>query len=72
LYQSEAVYNAVYDSDWYNQSERYKYYTRMMIMTAQRPVKLTAGRFGTLSLPLFASVSVNTATVSTNQDSLAK
>jgi hypothetical protein len=60
LYQSEAVYNAVYDSDWYNQSERYKYYTRMMIMRAQRPVKLTAGRFGTLSLPLFASVSVNT------------
>lgn len=58
LYKSEAVYNAVYDSDWYNQSQRYKYCTRMIIMRGQRPVQITAGRFGTLSLPLFASVSV--------------
>ncbi|PNF21445.1 hypothetical protein B7P43_G13562 [Cryptotermes secundus] len=55
--QSEAVFNAVYESDWYNQSGRYKYFTRMLIMRAQRPVRLTAGRFGTLSLPLFSSVS---------------
>jgi len=52
------VFNAVYDSDWYNQSQQYKFYTSMMIMRGQRPVKITAGRFGTLSLPLFASVSV--------------
>jgi hypothetical protein len=61
--QSEAVYQAVYDSDWYNQSGRYKFLTRMLIMRSQRPVRLTAGRFGTLSLPLFASVSALLATV---------
>uniref|UniRef100_A0A0U4VTA3 Putative odorant receptor n=1 Tax=Reticulitermes speratus TaxID=60591 RepID=A0A0U4VTA3_9NEOP len=56
MMQSEAVFKAVYESDWYNQSQRYKYCTRMMIMRGQRPVKITAGRFGTLSLPLFASM----------------
>jgi hypothetical protein len=52
------VFNAAYDSDWYNQSEHYKHCIRMIIMRAQRPVELTASRFGTLSLPLYASVSV--------------
>ncbi|KAJ4451012.1 hypothetical protein ANN_02448, partial [Periplaneta americana] len=52
---SEAVYNAVYESEWYTQSERFKQCTRMIIMRAQKPVRITAGRFGTLSLPLFAS-----------------
>jgi hypothetical protein len=61
LNQSEEVFNAAYDSDWYNQSGRYKYFTRMLIMRAQRPVRLTAGRFGTLSLPLFSSVSATHA-----------
>jgi hypothetical protein len=51
------VFNAVYESDWDNQSQQYKFYTSMMIMRGQKPVKITAGRFGTLSLPLFASVS---------------
>ena len=57
LQQSEDVYNAVYSSDWYNQSTQYKKLARFMIMHAQRPVKITAGRFGVLSLPLFAGVS---------------
>ena len=51
------MYNAVYSSDWYNQSTQYKKFARMMIMHAQKPVKITAGQFGVLSLPLFARVS---------------
>jgi hypothetical protein len=58
------MFDAVYESDWYNQSESYKFCTRMIIMRAQRPVKITAGRFGTLSLPLFASVSAEHANYS--------
>jgi hypothetical protein len=51
------VFNEVYDSDWYNQWQQYKFYTTMINMRGQRQVKITDGRFGTLSLPLFASVS---------------
>ncbi|KAJ9590616.1 hypothetical protein L9F63_016386 [Diploptera punctata] len=54
--ESESVYNAVYSSDWYNQSNQYKQFARMMIMHAQKPVKIMAGRFGVMSLPLFAGM----------------
>ncbi|PSN35479.1 Odorant receptor 50d [Blattella germanica] len=54
--QSEDVYRAVYDSDWYNQSTRFKQSARMLIMRAQKPVRLTAGRLGILSQPLFAAI----------------
>jgi hypothetical protein len=64
VYQSEVVFNAVYESYWYNPSESYKLCTRMIIMRAQRPVKITAGRSRTLSLPLLASVNVEHANYS--------
>ncbi|PSN50591.1 Odorant receptor 55a [Blattella germanica] len=54
--ESSAVYDAVYSSDWYNQSNKYKFCSRMMIMRAQKPVQIRAGRFGIMSLPLFASM----------------
>ena len=54
--QSEDVYRAVYESDWYTQSEIFKKSAMMLIMRAQKPIKITAGRFGTVSLPMFAKV----------------
>ncbi|PSN30186.1 Odorant receptor 53 [Blattella germanica] len=56
MQQSENVYKAAYGSDWYNQSKYYKQTTRMMIMRAQKPVKITAGLFGPVSMPLFAYI----------------
>ncbi|PSN35481.1 Odorant receptor 51a [Blattella germanica] len=53
---SAEVFNAVYDTDWYNQNNSYKLITKMMIMRSQKPVFLTAGRFGALCLPLFTSM----------------
>ena len=56
--QSEDVHRAIYESNWHTQSKIFKDLARMMMMRAQKPVRVTAGRFGTLSLPLFAGVSI--------------
>ncbi|KAJ4451003.1 hypothetical protein ANN_02439 [Periplaneta americana] len=55
--QSEEVHNAAYNSDWYGYSDSVKISIKMIIMRAQRPMQITAGKFGTVSWPLFASVS---------------
>ncbi|PSN40045.1 Odorant receptor 54 [Blattella germanica] len=54
--QSEAVHNAVYDCEWYDQSNHFKKSITMIIMRAQKPVTIMAGQFGSLCLPLFASM----------------
>ncbi|PSN30185.1 Odorant receptor 52 [Blattella germanica] len=56
LTQSENVSNAVYSTDWYNQSENFKLTARMIIMRAQKPVRISAGLFGTISMPLLTKI----------------
>nr|CAD7449650.1 unnamed protein product [Timema bartmani] len=56
LRQSVEVGNAAFSSDWYNSSTTFKKSLMMMIMRAQKPVVLTAGRFGVLSLESFTGI----------------
>jgi hypothetical protein len=54
--QSEEVHKAAYECGWYDMLPEAKRYVQMVIMRGQRPVALRTGRFGLLSMPLFAEV----------------
>jgi len=53
--QSLAVERAVYDSPWYDYLQTMRD-VKFIIMRAQRPIKLTAGKFYTVSLETFLQV----------------
>ncbi|PSN33453.1 Odorant receptor 12 [Blattella germanica] len=54
--QSIKVQVNAYDYNWINQSTRIKKLLQMIIMRAQNPVKLTAGKFYPVSLQTFAEI----------------
>ncbi|XP_069692696.1 odorant receptor Or2-like [Periplaneta americana] len=54
--QSLEVYNAAYNSGWYDMAPRCKFLLMMVMARAQRPVMLSAGYFGTVSLETFAAL----------------
>jgi hypothetical protein len=47
----------VYVSEWYNRSEGFKRMVQLVIMRAQRPVSLTAGKLYSVSMETFAKAS---------------
>jgi hypothetical protein len=51
------VKRAVYESKWYDRSESFKRIVQLVIMRAQRPVSLTAGKLYIVSMETFAKVS---------------
>jgi hypothetical protein len=57
--QSVEVDRAMYVSEWYNRSEGFKRMVQLVIMRAQRPVTLTAGKLYNVSMESFAKASIN-------------
>jgi hypothetical protein len=55
-FQSERVGEGVYNSIWYDKPINLQHSFKFIIMRAQRPVALSIGPFGTLSMKLFATV----------------
>jgi 7tm Odorant receptor. len=56
FFQSEKVATAFYNTDWYNQTPRFKRLLPIAIMRASKPVKVKAGVFYDLSFVTFAKV----------------
>ncbi|PSN33452.1 Odorant receptor 11 [Blattella germanica] len=54
--QSENVQFAAYNSRWYNHSTRIKKQFQMMIMRAQKPVKIPVGKFYSVSLETYSDM----------------
>ncbi|XP_069696512.1 uncharacterized protein [Periplaneta americana] len=59
------VYNAAYDSGWYKMAPRCKFLVIMIIARAQRPVMLSAGYIGTVSLETFGALVQSAASYET-------
>lgn len=55
-FQSEMVGEGVYNCRWCSKPISFQRSLRFIIMRAQRPVALSVGPFGTLSMELFARV----------------
>jgi hypothetical protein len=55
--QGDRIAAAAYASDWFEQPVSFQKSVGLIMLRAQRPVVLTLGPFGTLSLELFAAVS---------------
>jgi hypothetical protein len=55
--QGGRIAEAAYASEWYNEPVPFQKSVGLVMMRAQRPVVLTLGPFGTVSLELFAAVS---------------
>jgi hypothetical protein len=55
--QSEKVGAAILLTDYYNESTKFQNNIPLIVMRTQRPVRLSAGPFGSLSLELFTKVS---------------
>ncbi|KAJ4433946.1 hypothetical protein ANN_16265 [Periplaneta americana] len=53
--QSADLFSAAYECSWYMQTPCFKHLLRLVILRAEKPVEITAGMLGSLSLPLFAS-----------------
>nr|UTN00915.1 odorant receptor [Semanotus bifasciatus] len=53
---TEDMMNALYDSDWYSASKRFKSSLLLTMMRLQEPVHLTVGKFAPLTLNSFVSV----------------
>ncbi|XP_033610191.1 odorant receptor 49b-like [Cryptotermes secundus] len=51
-----SIAEAAYACEWYNESIAFQKSVGLIMMRAQRPVVLTLGPFGTVSLELFAAV----------------
>jgi len=56
FFQSGDIFNAGYETNWYENSLQIKHLLRTMIMRASKPVKAKAGLIGTIDIPLFATV----------------
>lgn len=54
------VSRAAYCNDWWNASNRFKYALQIIIIRAQRPLTLCAGKVFTLSLNTFVNVNIHT------------
>nr|AMA98195.1 chemosensory protein [Blattella germanica] len=54
--QSSSVYEAAYESTWYDQKPAFKQMIWMVVERARKPVALSAGLFGEMSLPLFSAI----------------
>ena len=55
--QSVEVHQALYGCTWYGRSESFKRTMLQVIVRAQRPVSLTAGKLYIVSMETFATVS---------------
>jgi hypothetical protein len=55
--QGGRIAEAAYACEWYNEPIPFQKSVGLIMMRAQRPVVLTLGPFGTVSLELFAAVS---------------
>jgi len=51
------VHHALYGCTWYDRSESFKRKILQVIVRAQRPVRLTAGKLHIVSMQTFAKVS---------------
>jgi hypothetical protein len=56
-FQGERIAVSAYACEWYNEPVSFQRSVGLVMMRAQRPVVLTLGPFGTVSLELFAAVS---------------
>nr|CAD7460771.1 unnamed protein product [Timema tahoe] len=56
VFQSAAVSQAAYDSEWYDSPMSYKMCIQIIITRAQKPVLLTAGKFSQFTLEEFNKV----------------
>jgi hypothetical protein len=56
FFQSGDMFNAAYETNWYENTSQIKYLLRTMVMRASKPVEAKAGLIGTIDLPLFATV----------------
>ena len=56
FFQSRDMFNAAYETNWYENTSQIKHLLRTMIMRASKPVEAKAGLIGTIDLPLFATV----------------
>ncbi|KAJ9596542.1 hypothetical protein L9F63_012441, partial [Diploptera punctata] len=54
--ESAAVYEAAYESPWYQQSPKFRRMIWMVVERARKPAALSGGLFGDISLPLFYAV----------------
>ncbi|OXU31131.1 hypothetical protein TSAR_010114 [Trichomalopsis sarcophagae] len=54
--QSEIIFNELYNCYWYEYSSSYKKAICFMLLKARKPVKLTVGKFSTLSLIYLTSI----------------
>jgi hypothetical protein len=55
-FQSEMIGEVMYKSGWYDKPISFQRSVNFIIMRSQRPVALSVGPFGTLSMELFARV----------------
>jgi hypothetical protein len=56
FFQSGDIFNAAYETNWYENTSQIKHLLRTMTMRASKPVEAKAGLIGTIDLPLFATV----------------
>ncbi|KAI4492277.1 hypothetical protein M0802_009858 [Mischocyttarus mexicanus] len=56
LFETAAIANSTYSIPWYNYSTKLRRSLNIIIMRSQRAVRLTAGKFTSLSLETFASM----------------
>ena len=56
FFQSGDMFNAAYETNWYENTSQIKHLLRTMIMRASKPVEAKAGLIGTIDLTLFATV----------------
>nr|AQN78418.1 olfactory receptor 16 [Meteorus pulchricornis] len=53
---STAIHSAAYESSWYNSAGKYQVELSMIILRAQKPLWITAGKFVPLSLSTYADM----------------
>lgn len=56
VFQSEDLCQAVWQSEWYNETPHCKFMMQIMMMRSKTPLMLKIGPFGSMSLRAFLSV----------------